>query len=199
MRFSHWPGLYPITSLSRLSFILIRYIFCDLSIGRGSSQTSGWAYHWWRLLRAVVLERALIPQKTRAGAHPWSWLNYWPNLIGSLYGLWWKQYVTLKARLLLPSALCVSPINLYVPPSPLPFYVQLKPLFKWAASGKTKGVRTWSAARSRFARCTAGFPGGRSQEPSQIRKSVSLASKFKWISDRITPQCIERDNGSAWL
>lgn len=125
-RFFHWPSLYPITSLSGLSSIPIRYISYDLSIGRGCSQTSGRAYQWWKLLPAVVLERALILQKTKAGPCHQSWLNYWMNLIGSVYWLGWKHYVTLKARLLALSALCVNPVNLYAPPSPLPFYVQLK-------------------------------------------------------------------------
>lgn len=38
--------------------------------------------------------------------------------------------MTLKARLPLLSGLCVSPINLSLPPCPLPFYVQFKALFK---------------------------------------------------------------------
>lgn len=122
----HWPSLYPITSLSGLSSILIRYIFYDLSIGCGCSQTSDRAYQWWKLLPAVVLERALILHKAKAGPRHQIGLNYWMNLIGSVYWPGWKQYVTLKARLLALSALCVSPINLYAPPSPLPFYVQLR-------------------------------------------------------------------------
>lgn len=48
--------------------------------------------------------------------------------------------MTLKARLLAPSALCVSPINLYAPPSPLPFYVQLKATIQMSRSSDTKGV-----------------------------------------------------------
>lgn len=112
-----------------------------------------WPFHWmWQqsnvgvsivdgrmeVITGSCLGEALIPQKTEATARRWSWLNYWLSLIGSLYGLWWKQNVTLKARLPLLSALRVSPINLYVPPSPLPFYVQLKALFKWAGVVRLK-------------------------------------------------------------
>lgn len=164
-RFSHWPGPYPITSLSRLSSILIRYIFCDLSIGRGSSQTSGRVYQWWRLLPAVVSERALIPQKSKAGPRHQSWRNYWMNLIGSLYGPWWKQYVTLKARLLAPSALCVSPINLYAPPSPLPFYVQLKATIQMSRSSDAKGVWHVIGSETATRRYAIVFPPGDQREP----------------------------------
>lgn len=140
-------GISPLTKPSSNYFLVSPFLYSH-------SLHLLWPFHWmwqqsnvsvsisliegWRLLPAVVLERALIPQKTEARARRWSWLNYWLSLIGSLYGLWWKQNVTLKARLPLLSALCVSPINLYVPPSPLPFYVQLKPLFKWAGVVRLK-------------------------------------------------------------
>lgn len=96
------------------------------------------------------------PPENQGRSRHRNWLNYWLSLIGSLYGLWWKQNVTLKARLPLLSALCVSPINLYVPPSPLPFYVQLKPLFKWAGVVRLK-VPTCETALRWLCHC---FPRG---------------------------------------
>lgn len=60
-----------ITSLSLLPSILICYIFRDLSIGCGSSQTSMWSISLieeWRSLTALLLERAVIPQKAEARA-----------------------------------------------------------------------------------------------------------------------------------
>lgn len=139
----------PLTRLSSNYILVFRFL-------HSHSLHFPWPFYWmwrqsnvsastlliegWRLLPAVVLERTLIPQKTKATARPqcWSWPNYWLSLIGSLYELWWRQKVTLKARLLLLYALCVSPINLYVPPSPLPFYVQSKPPFQWARAVRPK-------------------------------------------------------------
>lgn len=124
----------------------------------------------WRLLPAVVLERAL--KKTEARARRWSWLNYWLSLIGSLYGLWWKQKVTLKARLPLLSALRVSPINLYVPPSPLPFYVQLKALFKWAGVVRLK-VPACDQQLNRSALAVPSFPPwGAGGHPNQQKHQL---------------------------
>lgn len=179
-RFFHWPSFYPITSLSGLSSILIRYIFYDLSIGRGCSQTSGRAYRWWKLLPAVLLERALIPQKTKAGPRHQGWLNNWMNLIGSAYGPWWKRYVTLKARLLALSALCVSPINLYATPSPLPFYAQLKATIQMSrTSDIAKGIWHVIGSETAIWRYAVVFPPG-DQRESRWYASVLVCCQ-SWI------------------
>lgn len=85
-----------------------------------------WSWRW-----------ATILQKSKSGLRHHSWLHYWTNLIGSLYGPGRKPYVTLLAL----SALCVSTVNLWAPPSPLPFYVQLKATFQMKpTSDRAKGV-----------------------------------------------------------
>lgn len=75
----------------------------------------------WRLLPLGASETTLISHKSKAESDHWSGLNFRAGLIGPLYELWLKQNVTLWARLPVLSALCVTPINLYAPPSSLPF------------------------------------------------------------------------------
>lgn len=122
------------------------FLLAVAAVKRQAGHISDGSYY-----RRLSWRESSSSRRPRPGTRRQIWLHYWMNLIGSVYRPGWKQYVTLEARLLALSALCVSPINLYAPPSPLPFLCSIKSHYSNESNRRHSWRRfgTWSAAKLR--------------------------------------------------